>query len=88
MPCLAGASSHRRAQEPVLIEMATGQERAAGGKVAIWGGWWDCSLGLNADGEEEDTGKARVGMKLNPTEVCSWESLCQGRSAERGWGQK
>lgn len=38
MPCLAGASSRRRAQEPVLIETAMGQERAAGGKVAIWGG--------------------------------------------------
>lgn len=55
--------------------------------MAIWGGW-DCILGLNADGEEEDTVKARVGMKLNPTEVCSWESLCQGRSTERGWGEK
>lgn len=67
--------------------MAMGEEQAARGQGDYLESGWDRSLGLNTD-EEEDTGKAGVGIKLNLTEVCSWESLSQGKRAQRGWGEK
>lgn len=66
MPCLDSASSPRQAQEPILIEMAVGEQLAAWGKVSIWA----VGLGLNTDGEEKDTGKARDRIKLSMTEIC------------------
>lgn len=38
MPCLAGASSRRRAQEPVLIETATGPGVGDWGQGGYLGG--------------------------------------------------
>lgn len=66
VPCLDSASSPRQAQEPILIEMAVGEDLATCDNVSIWG----VGLALNTDGEEEDTGKARARIKLNMTEVC------------------
>lgn len=40
-------------------------------------------FGLNTDGEEEDTGKARVRIKWNMTEACCCQQPCQGKSTER-----
>lgn len=74
VPCLGSASSPRQAREPILIEMAMGEELVTWGKVFVW----TVGLGLNTDGEEEDAGKARARMKLNMTEVCCCQQPCQG----------
>lgn len=66
MPCLDSASSLRQAQEPILIEMAMGEQLATWGKVSVWAE----GLGFNTDEEEKDTGKTRARIKLNMTEVC------------------
>lgn len=79
MPCLASASSPRQAQEPILIERATGEEQATKGQGEYLESGWDCSLGWNTDDEEEDTGKARARIKLNLAEA----SCCEGKSTER-----
>lgn len=47
--------------------MAMGEELDTWSKVSVWA----VGLGLDTDGEEEDTGKARARIKLHMTEVCS-----------------